>query len=350
MTGQYYDHHQHNAPQTPPPSGDDGFSEADRHHLAEDSATIRIPDLVKPRKAPPTMGWRKVVYYGTFTWVNLGKSRPERHMDELVDRIKRPIRHRYVIAVMSGGSAGKTTVAAALGETFRIHRTAPVLAIDAAPGFGPLAGRIAANLPGDVPALLNETEIQGYSDVRQYLGANKETGLEVLAGDRSSAPNRTIDSGMFDAVMGMLTRTGHEIVLVDCGDDPEHPVMKAVLNYTNMLVLVSGLTPDSAVPVTRTIEWLKAAGYHQLVSRAMVILNDYRGGASKEARRVLRERFEKVAAVEELPFDPFLAKGAIIDVRHELGKATRLRLHEIAARLADFYIPDADRQQTRWGR
>jgi MinD-like ATPase involved in chromosome partitioning or flagellar assembly len=296
------------------------------------------------------MGWRKGIYYSTFKGLNLGKSRAERHMDELIDRIKRPIRHRYVIAVMSGGSAGKTTITAALGQTFKIHRTAPAVAIDAAPGFGPLAERIAANPPGDVVALLKETDVQGYSDVRQYLGANRETGLEVLAGQRTSAPGRTMGTASFDAVMDLLGRSGHEVVLVDCGDDPEHPIMKGVLAAANMLVLVSGLTPDAAVPVTRTIEWLKAAGYHQLVSRAMVILNDYRGGASSEARRLLRERFEKIAAVEDLEFDSFLAKGGIIDVKNELDKATRLRLHEIAARLADFYIHDADRVQTRWER
>ena len=81
-----------------------------------------------------------------------------------------------------------------------------------------------------------------------------------------------------------------------------------------------------------------------------MILNDYRGGASSEASRVLKERFEKIAAVEELPFDRFVARGGIVDVKNEIEKATRLRLHEIAARLADFYLHDTDRSRTRVGR
>ena len=292
------------------------------------------------------------MYNTTFKTLNLGKSRPERHMDELVDRIQRPIRHRYVIAVMSGSSAGKTTMTAALGEIFKLHRTAPVLAIDAAPGFGPLAARIVDNPPGDIRALLKENDVQGYSDVRQYLGYHKSTGLEVLANNRESTPPRTVTAPMFDAAMDLLSRSGHEILLVDCGDDPEHPVMQAVLRSAHMLVLVSRLTPDAAVPVERTVEWLKAAGHHQLVSRMMVILNDTFGHGSGEARSVLRERFEKLdAAVEDVPFDRFLARGGIIDVRNELEKETRLRLHEVAARLADFYLHESDRARSpRTGR
>jgi hypothetical protein len=44
-----------------------------------------------------------------------------------------------------------------------------------------------------------------------------------------------------------------------------------------------------------------------------------------------------------MPYDPYLAKGGIIDTRHELKKKTRLRIFEITAALADKYIPDADR-------
>ena len=159
----------------------------------------------------------------------MGKSRAERHMDELIERIKRPIRHRYVIAVMSGASAGKTALTAALGQTFKLHRNAHVLVIDAAPGFGPLAARITDSPPGDIVALLRESDVQGYSDVREYLGTHESTGLEVVASNRASAPKRTITAEMFEAVMDLLSRSGHEVVLVDCGDDPEHPIMAGVL-------------------------------------------------------------------------------------------------------------------------
>lgn len=344
-----YDEPQRDPRNGPEPPQHGNYSEPGHHHSSETSGTIRIADLVKPRKVPPTTGWRKAVYHATLKTVNLGRSRAERHMDELIDRIQRPIRHRYVIAVMSGAGAGKTTLAAAVGETLRMHRTSPIVAVDAAPGFGSLAGRIDPEPPGDIGALLNESDVQGYSDVRQYLGWHRPSGLEVLAGHRSSSPQRTVTAAMFDAVMALLDRSGHEVVVVDCGDDPEHPVMDGVLRHADMLVLVSGLTPDSAMSVNRTVDWLKAAGYHQLVSRSMIILNDRGAEASREAHRVLKEKFASIAAVEEFPHDPFLAKGGIVDVKHEVAKDTSLRLHEIAARLMDFYLHNVGRS-ARWER
>ena len=78
----------------------------------------------------------------------------------------------------------------------------------------------------------------------------------------------------------------------------------------------------------------------------MVILNDSRNGYDSEARAYLTERFSQSgASVEFMPYDPHLAKGGIIDTQHELHKKTRLRLFEIAAAIADKYVPDADRSR-----
>ncbi len=292
------------------------------------------------------MGWRKGVYYGTGKLVNLGKSKAERHWDALEDRIKRDIRRRYVIAVMGAGT-GKTTLTAALGEVFRMCRTQNVLAIDADPGFGTLGLRIAGDaVQGDLDSLLKETDVQGYPDLRPSLSVNRMTGLEVLAGNRSSHPDRMLNAKMLDDVMALLSRTDvHEIVFIDCGQDLDHPVMQSVLRVASMAVLVSGLTPETSVPAARSIEWLKGAGLHHLVARSVVILNDIRGDASRDARRLLEDRFAKMtgSVVEHMPFDPFFAKGGVIDVKNEVDKKTRLRLYEIAAVLADHYVPETGR-------
>lgn len=324
----------------------DDQAEQQRHYPAADHDLIRVPDLVRQRKVPPTMGWRKGVYYGTGTLVNLGKSKTERHWDALEDRIKRDIRRRYVIAVMGAGS-GKTTLTAALGEVFKICRTKNVLAIDADPAFGTLGLRVAGDsVQGDIDSLLRETDVQGYPDLRPSLSVNRETGLEVLAGIRASSKNRVLSADMLDQVMNLLSRTDvHEIVFIDCGQDLDHPVMRSVLRSASMAVLVSGLTPDTSLPVARSIEWLKTSGLHQLVARSMVILNDNRGDASRDARRLLEDRFTKMtgSVVEQMPFDPFFAKGGIVDVKNEVDKKTKLRLYEIAATLADHYVPETGR-------
>lgn len=321
----------------------DNYGSHFRHQQDSVSGTLRISDMVAPRKIPPGSGWRKFIYNASFKTMNLGESPAERHYRELRERIRRHIRKQYIIGFVSGkGGVGKTTMTASIGAVFRECRPENVVAIDAAPGFGTLAGRIDESPPGDYSAVLNDTDVQGYADIREHLGQNA-IGLDVLAGNRVSDQPRPLVPAMFTGVLSRLRRT-HNVILVDTADDLEHPVMKAVLDACDTLVFVSGLTADTSLPVTRGIDLLRSMGYHELVSRSMVILNDSRNSYDSDARAYLTERFSQSGAtVEFMPYDAHLAKGGIIDAQNELNKKTRLRLFEITAALADKYIPDADR-------
>lgn len=301
--------------------------------------------MVAPRRHPPSAGWRSIVYRLSSGAINPGESPSETHYRELRDRIRRHVRKHYVITVVSGkGGVGKTTLAACIGGVFRECRSENVVAIDAVPGFGTLAGRIDETPPGDYTAILNDADIQGYADIREYLGQNS-VGLDVLTGNRSSDQPRPLEPAMFTGVLARLRRT-HSIIVVDTADDLEHPSMKSVLDATDSLVFVAGLTADTSVPVTRAIELLRSMGYHDPVSRSMVILNDNRNRADSEARRYLVERFSQSGAtVEYMPYDPHLSEGGIVDTGRHLSKQARLRLFEITAALADRYIPDSDRNR-----
>ena len=118
--------------QTPrPPAG------SRPQHPDSVSETLRISDMVTPRKIPPGSGWRKFLYSASFQTINLGESPAERHYRELQGRIRRHIRKQYVVGVVSGkGGVGKTTLTACIGAVFRECRPENVVAIDAAPGFG----------------------------------------------------------------------------------------------------------------------------------------------------------------------------------------------------------------------
>lgn len=308
------------------------------------SETLRISDLVAPRKIAPDSGWRKLVHTVSFKTVNPGESPAERHMRQLRERIRRHIRKQFVIAVVSGkGGVGKTTMTACIGGILRECRPDNVVAIDAAPGFGTLAGRIDESPPGDYAAVLEDQDVHGYADIREHLGQDG-AGLDVLAGNRTSDQERPLLPAMFAGVLSRLRRT-HTVILVDTSDDLEHPVMKAVLDSCDALVLVSGLTADTSLPVTRAIDLLRSMGYHELVSRSTVILNDSRNDYDKDAKAFLTERFSSSGAdVEFMPYDPHLAEGGIIDTRDGLRKQTRLRLFEITAAIADKYVPEAERQ------
>lgn len=307
------------------------------------SSAPRISDMIAPRRVPPESGWRSIAYRLSCGTINPGESPREKHYRELRNRIRRHIRKHYVITVLSGkGGVGKTTLAACIGGIFSECRSENVVAIDAVPGFGTLAGRIDENPPGDYAAVLDDADIQGYADIREYLGQNA-VGLDVLAGNRSSEQPRPLKPAMFDGVLSRLRRT-HSISVVDTADDLEHASMKAVLDASDTLVFVSGLTADTSLPVTRAVESVRSMGYHDLLSRSMVILNNDRDRDHEDARRYLIERFSHSGAtVECMPYDAHLAEGGIIDTSRHLGKQARLRLFEIAAALADKYVPDSDR-------
>lgn len=203
-----------------------------RHHFRDSvSDTMRITDLAAPRKIPPGTGWRKFVYSVSFHKINPGESPRERHYRNLQGRIRRHIRRQYVITVVSGkGGVGVTTMAACIGGVFRECRPENVIAIDAVPSFGTLADRIDESPPGDYAAIINDTDVQGYADIREHLGQNT-VGLDVLAGNRTSDQPRPLVPAMFSAVLSRLRRT-HTVIVIDTSPDLEHDVMKAVLQST----------------------------------------------------------------------------------------------------------------------
>jgi MinD-like ATPase involved in chromosome partitioning or flagellar assembly len=307
---------------------------------------MRISDLVPETRLKPEYGWRKFLYNASFKTINPGESPRERHYRQLKGTIGRHIRRQYVVTFVSGkGGTGASTLTAAVGSAFRVSRSqnSPVVAVDAVPGFGTLSDRIDERPQGDYASILNDTDVQGYSDIREYLGQNVD-GLDVLAGNRTSDQPRPLVPAAFKGVMSRLRRT-HDVILVDTGADLEHPVMKAVLDDTNTLVFVSGITADRSKPVMRALDYLVSQGYHELVSRSMVIINHSTEAVDPDAVKFLQDKFAKTGAtVEVMPFDAHLARGGIIDVhderRTELQKKTHKRLFEIAAKLAEKYVPE----------
>ena len=256
------------------------------------------------------LGWRKAIYNASFKTINLGESPAERHYRELRERIRRHIRKQYVIGVVSGkGGVGKTTMTACIGAIFRECRPENVVAIDAAPGFGDTRRTDRRRAAGDYAAVLNDTDVQGYADIREHLGQNA-VGLDVLAGNRVSDQPRPLVPSMFNGVLSRLRRT-HNIILIDTADDLEHPVMKAVFDACDALVLVWGSLPTPRCPCPRG-RHAEVDGYHELVSRSTVILNDSRDHRDKAAIAYLTERFRQSGAtVEFMPYDPHLAKGEL---------------------------------------
>jgi MinD-like ATPase involved in chromosome partitioning or flagellar assembly len=76
-----------------------------------------------------------------------------------------------------------------------------------------------------------------------------------------------------------------------------------------------------------------------------VVVNDSRNGSGEDALAYLTERYSQSGATVEVHAlrARISRTGGIIDTANESQKKSRLRLFEIAAALADKYVPDADR-------
>ena len=145
-------------------------------------------------------GWRRWLYLGSFTLVNLGEGPKAIHRKELAAQVNRPLRGCYRIALLSlKGGVGKTTITATLGATFASIRGDRVIAVDANPDRGTLSQKVPLETPSTVRHLLRDAEgINSYSDVRSYTSQGPSR-LEVLASESDPAVSEAFSTDDYTA-------------------------------------------------------------------------------------------------------------------------------------------------------
>ncbi|WSJ01943.1 AAA family ATPase [Nocardia sp. NBC_01329] len=297
-----------------------------------------VPSLedVAVRRAKKTsgQGWRKVVHHASGGRINPGMSAEERRLQELVARIRQPVRGDYRIAVLSlKGGVGKTTTTIGLGSTFASVRGDRVIAVDANPDFGTLSQRVPLQTRSTVRDLLLDPAIERYSDVRRHT-SQATSRLEVLASERDPAASEAFNEDEYRAVARILQRF-YNIILTDCGTGLMHSAMAGVLQLAHSLVLISPTAIDGAQSASATLDWLSLHGYHHLVQNAVVVINSPRDGTPNIDVQQLRQYFlSRCRAVHMIPFDPHMSEGAEIDLLR-LEKQTKRAYVELAATVAD---------------
>jgi MinD-like ATPase involved in chromosome partitioning or flagellar assembly len=313
-----------------------------------DTERIRVDDLLPPRPALPSRGWRLAVYKATFGLVNLGPSADEIRQAELEARIKSLLRGHYKVGVMGKGGVGKTTVSACVGSVFaelRYHDR--VVAIDADTAFGKLGSRVDPKAQGSYWELASDQHLESFADVCARVG-NNASGLFVLAGEATPARRRVLDAAIYREATSRLDRY-FTISIVDCSSTMDSPVTREVLRDLDALIVVSSPWIDGAAAAGQTMDWLAARGMTSLLQRTVIVLNDSDGHADKRTRSILAQQFGSHGqTVIEVPFDGHLRPGGVIDRTSEMLPATRRRFIEIAAALADHFPSQDDRNRKRY--
>jgi MinD-like ATPase involved in chromosome partitioning or flagellar assembly len=312
---------------------------------------LRAGDLVTPRKVPPTRGWRHWLYLAAFRKINLGGSRDELYERELIAQVAANLRGTYTVAVLGGkGGSGKTVITTCLASTVRSHRSDPVVAIDADPAEGAnLADRIDPKA-GTVRAILSDGHLNRYTDMRSLTGQNS-SGLDVVASPQHGGASTTaIAPDEFHDAHAQLA-TFYNVLLVDSGQQLGHEVMPEVLRSANAIVLVASADTGGSAGADTNVKWLESKGYHELLSRMVVVINHHRPAASRKDRKATAQLVQATGdhfrrrvgekRVFVLPFDEHLATSAVVNIV-ELNKTTRRRLLEISAALAQGFSTTSD--------
>ncbi|MFI2477606.1 AAA family ATPase [Nocardia xishanensis] len=294
--------------------------------------------LRRAKKAPGS-GWRKAVHHMSGGAINPGLSAEELRLQELVARIRQPVRGDYRIAVLSlKGGVGKTTTTMGLGSIFASIRGDRVIAVDANPDFGTLSQRVPLQTRSTVRDLLLDPSIERYSDVRRHT-SQATSRLEVLASERDPAASEAFNDEEYRAVARILQRY-YNIILTDCGTGLMHSAMAGVLDLAHSLVLISSAAIDGARSAAATLDWLSLHGHDHLVRNAVVVINLPREGSPNVGVQQLREYFlSRCRAVHIIPYDSHLSEGAEIDL-HRLSKQAKRAYVELAATVADEFAVD----------
>jgi MinD-like ATPase involved in chromosome partitioning or flagellar assembly len=297
--------------------------------------------------APADRGWRRILRLLTFGLVKPGPSPAQQQRAQYEAAIRNVLHGTHKVGVLGKGGVGKTSVAASVGSLFaELRRQDHVVAIDADTAFGRLSGRIDPRSRGSFWELTSDKNLESFTDVAERVGRNPG-GLYVLAGEPASGPRRVLDPAIYREAALRLDRH-FAISVIDCGSTMDSPVTHEVLRDLDALIVVSSPWADGASAAARTMEWLSDQGLSALLHNTIVVLNDSDGHADKRTRALLAREFEDHGRpVVEVPFDPHLRPGGVIDVSHEMAAPTRLKFLQVTAMVAGYFAARPDRGRNR---
>lgn len=335
--------------QPPPPAAGWGRAPGSPEPVAQGGQGLRddlkASDMVRNRTIPSSRGWRKWLYKASFHGINVGESPDEIEVRKLLTTIKAPLVGTHTVVVVGGkGGAGKTTTTAALATTFaEIRKKDPVVATDAdSAQAANLPDRIAPGSSSSFADVVAGKQLRRNADVRDYMGQNIESGLDVLAGPERAGGGGDLDSQTYEQAHAKL-ELYYNLLFTDTGVAFKHPVMPAVFARANTVVLVASSSVSELGGTWVALNWLENAGYDAQRMRMVVVINhprpfDNRRDRKETEKRVadMKDKFARKVhkdRIFEVPFDRHLAEDAVLEL-DQLGKKTRRQLLSIAAAVA----------------
>lgn len=314
-----------------------------RRHAAPDSGPVSLDRAdVKRMRVPAEKGWRSALYKSTR--INLGPGKDERYEISLKERVMRPVRTAFPLAVINlKGGVGKTVTTKALGSVLAHVRNDRVVAVDLDNDSGNLVERQGRETPLNILDLVSDEGVRRYHDVRSHTSIDTFSQLEVLAQPDFARTDRTVEIEDFDKTMQVLEEH-YGVVLFDCGTALKSELTAGVLNESRALVIVTSAAIDALEETDQTLEWLRHNGYQKLLENVVLVINHNEPNKPNVVVPKVIEQFSRKIPLERIfvvPFGRHVREGREINLKL-LPKKMRRRYLEIGAALSDMFPKTID--------
>lgn len=258
--------------------------------------------------------------------------------DQELRAIQRSLSGTVNVAVINRkGGVGKTLTTALTGMTLATHRGDRVIAVDASPEGGELCDRVEREQAGSVRSLLSQIDaVSRYSHVRTHTSQDV-SGLEILGSDPEAVGEPPLTGDEYRRLMKTL-RSYYSLIVTDCAQGLTNPIMEAVLDEADVLMLVSegadGMRSATWVASQLADEDGQFGGrYAHLVDDMIVVITQRSPKTNVDVGKV-EDFFNTFARkVVRLPYDQALEGGRAFTL-DEVSPQTREAGMSIAAGIA----------------